>query len=101
MLKDASGQGGTVIFMPFWKCKHNIWVEDFDECGKIILVEGNVFYTEDDVGKIHNSKDIDAQYDDSSKIIYNAEDGSGWINGSKNGVIKDNWLWKKGNFFYW
>ncbi len=70
--------------------KHNIWVEDFDECGKIILVEGNVFYTEDDVGKIHNSKDIDAQYDDSSKIIYNAEDGSGWINGSKNGVIKDN-----------
>ncbi len=66
---------------------HNLWVEDIDDRGSIYLVGGNLFYTDDDYGYVHNYDSDPKQYEDGSVIVYDNQNGTGWINGSNTGVI--------------
>ncbi len=68
---------------------YNLWVENIDEYGTIILIKGNVFYTNDDWSKVHNNDDSDLQYETSSLIIYDKVNGGGWLFNEDYEIIKE------------
>lgn len=66
-----------------------MWVEDIDERGFIILVGGNLFCTDPDQEYIHNLDSNPKQYEQENLIVYDSENGTGWINGTNTQVIHE------------
>ena len=79
----------TNYFGRYYDGNYNLWIEDYENAGTIILVGGNIFYTDSDLKdkRIHNKFESPMQYDASSLIVWNHETKE-WINGSDSGVIK-------------